>query len=204
MSCKIALSKSSFNLLTKSNQSTKTHFPESISFTSQFTESRISIRNSPIGPQRRARPGVKAALHGPPAECEEEEEYSLYELLGIGESGRTLSDIKKAYKEMARKYHPDVSPPDRVDEYTRRFIMVKQAYDILSNPQRRASYDRDLSQGLKSFVFSATKSYKYDKKMEEKREWKIRWQSQLDELKTKSKNSSKDRMSWGARMRAQT
>ncbi|KAL8058004.1 hypothetical protein ABFX02_04G220700 [Erythranthe guttata] len=167
---------------------------------SQFTESRISIRNSPIGPPRRARPEVKAALHGPPAECVEEEEYSLYELLGIGESGSTLSDIKKAYKEMARKYHPDVSPPDRVDEFTRRFIMVKQAYDILSNPERRASYDRDFSQGFKGYAFSARKSYKYDQKMEEKREWKIRWQSQLDELKKKkSKNSSKDRMSWGAR-----
>ncbi|KAL9171610.1 hypothetical protein ABFS82_04G220700 [Erythranthe guttata] len=202
MSCKFAPSnaKSPFNIFTKSNESTKTHFPEAISFTSQFTESRISIRNSPIGPPRRARPEVKAALHGPPAECVEEEEYSLYELLGIGESGSTLSEIKKAYKEMARKYHPDVSPPDRVDEFTRRFIMVKQAYDILSNPEKRASYDRDLSQGFKGFAFSAGKPYKYDyQKMEEKREWKIRWQTQLDELKKKSKNSSK-----GARMRAQT
>ena len=65
---------------------------------------------------------------------------SLYEVLGIGESVSSVSDIKKAYKKMARKYHPDVSAPDRVDENTRRFIMVKEAYETLSNPHRKALY----------------------------------------------------------------
>ncbi|XP_010246711.1 PREDICTED: chaperone protein dnaJ 20, chloroplastic-like isoform X2 [Nelumbo nucifera] len=72
---------------------------------------------------------------------------SFYELLGISESG-TFSEIKQAYKQLARKYHPDVSPPDRIDEYTRRFIQIQEAYEVLSDPSSRALYDRDLAMGL--------------------------------------------------------
>lgn len=81
------------------------------------------------------------------------ETESFYDLLGISESG-TLSEIKKAYKQLARKYHPDVSPADRIDEYTQRFILVQQAYETLSDPQTRALYDRDLSTGF-HYNFSA-------------------------------------------------
>ena len=72
---------------------------------------------------------------------------SFYELLGISEEG-SFDEIKKAYKQLARKYHPDVSPPDRTEEYTRRFIEVQEAYEILSDPRLRAIYDRDLARGL--------------------------------------------------------
>lgn len=80
---------------------------------------------------------------------------SFYELLGISESV-SLSEIKQAYKQMARKYHPDVSPPDLAAEYTRRFIRVQEAYETLSDPGRRAMYDRDLARGL-HLAFSARK-----------------------------------------------
>ena len=72
---------------------------------------------------------------------------TMYQVLGIAENVSNFSDIKKAYKQMARKYHPDVSPPDRVDDYTRRFIMVHEAYQTLSNPQTRAHYDTELAFG---------------------------------------------------------
>lgn len=85
---------------------------------------------------------------------------SLYNLLGIPESG-TLPEIKQAYKQLARKYHPDVSPPDRVEEYTKQFIRVQQAYETLSDPRRRAMYDRDMSKGL-HLAFSARKRYQND------------------------------------------
>ncbi|RRT53711.1 hypothetical protein B296_00049660, partial [Ensete ventricosum] len=78
---------------------------------------------------------------------------SFYEMLGIPESG-SFDDIKKAYKQMALKYHPDVSPPDLADEYTRRFIEVQEAYETLSDPRLRALYDRDLARGL-HLAFSA-------------------------------------------------
>eukprot|EP00262_Sarcandra_glabra_P005419 TRINITY_DN16_c0_g1_i1.p1 TRINITY_DN16_c0_g1~~TRINITY_DN16_c0_g1_i1.p1 ORF type:complete len:198 (+),score=10.58 TRINITY_DN16_c0_g1_i1:186-779(+) len=127
-------------------------------------------------------------------------QQSFYELLGISESVG-MSEIKQAYKQMARKYHPDVSPPDQTKEYTMRFIQVQEAYETLSDPMTRAVYDRNLARGL-HFAFSARK--RYDEGMEERGEWKIRWQDQMAELKRRSMNKdSEDNMSWGARMRMQ-
>ncbi|MED6130784.1 hypothetical protein PIB30_003805 [Stylosanthes scabra] len=131
-------------------------------------------------------------------------ELTFYELLGISESG-SLMEIKQAYKQLARKYHPDVSPPGRVEEYTKRFIRVQEAYETLSDPTRRAMYDSDMARGV-HFAFNARRSYHHRDQVEHKREWKSRWQSQLSELKrrSRSKSMSKDEggnMSWAARMR---
>ncbi|XP_073138171.1 chaperone protein dnaJ 20, chloroplastic-like [Henckelia pumila] len=94
---------------------------------------------------------------------------TLYQVLGIAENG-TVSEMKKAYREMARKYHPDVSAPEMREEHTRRFIMARKAYQTLSDPQSRDLYDRNLATGKQG--------------TEEERGywWRIRWQAQLDEL----------------------
>ncbi|XP_057957461.1 chaperone protein dnaJ 20, chloroplastic-like [Malania oleifera] len=128
---------------------------------------------------------------------------TFYDLLDIPESG-TLLQIKQAYKQLARKYHPDVSPPDRVEEYTQRFIRVQEAYETLSDPRRRAVYDRNMARGL-HLAFSARKRCYADEGMEESMdEWKERWQGQLSELKRRSmQKDSAGSMSWGARMRRQ-
>ncbi|OWM76777.1 chaperone protein dnaJ 20, chloroplastic-like [Punica granatum] len=128
---------------------------------------------------------------------------TFYELLGIPETG-TLPEIKQAYKQLARKYHPDVSPPDRVEEHTRRFIRVLEAYETLSDPRRRALYDRNMAKGL-HLAFSARRSSsKFDEGFEDKSEWKSQWQSQISELKRRTiHKSSRGNMSWGARMRRQ-
>lgn len=86
-------------------------------------------------------------------------QMSFYDLLGIPKSG-TLPEIKQAYKQLARKYHPDVSPPDRMEEYTQRFIRVQEAYETLSDPRTRALYDRDMARGL-HLAFSAKRRYPY-------------------------------------------
>ncbi|KAK7359296.1 hypothetical protein VNO77_01249 [Canavalia gladiata] len=129
------------------------------------------------------------------------EELSFYQLLGIPESG-SLMEIKHAYKQLARKYHPDVSPPGRIEEYTKRFIQVQEAYETLSDPTRRAMYDRDMANGIR-FAFNARR--RHDQVVEQKSEWKARWQSQLSELKkrSKSKDAAGGNMSWAARMRQQ-
>ncbi|KAK6161710.1 hypothetical protein DH2020_005091 [Rehmannia glutinosa] len=125
---------------------------------------------------------------------------SFYELLGIPQTG-SLVEIKQAYKQLARKYHPDVSPPGRVEEYTQTFIRVQEAYETLSDPRSRELYDRDMAKGL-HLAFTARRRSKFDEQMEEKGEWKNRWQSQLSELKRRSvQKDSDDNMSWGARMR---
>ncbi|KAJ7979184.1 Chaperone protein DnaJ [Quillaja saponaria] len=127
-------------------------------------------------------------------------ELSFYELLGIPESG-SLLEIKQAYKQLARKYHPDVSPPGRVEEYTKRFIRVQEAYETLSDLRRRAMYDKDMARGLQ-LAFSARRRYNEDEIFEERDEWKNRWEAQVSELKRRSMNQDEgENMSWGARMR---
>ncbi|CAI0405235.1 unnamed protein product, partial [Linum tenue] len=110
--------------------------------------------------------------------CTAAAEMSLYDMLGIPESV-SLRDIKMAYKQLARKYHPDVSPPDRVEEYTQRFIRVQEAYETLSDPRQRALYDRDMARGF-HLAFSARRhsSYHDDEEIGERGDWRNQWQSQ--------------------------
>lgn len=59
-----------------------------------------------------------------------------YELLGINQ-GASEDEIKKAYRKMSRKYHPDIAGP----EFENKFKEVNKAYEILSDPQKRQMYD---------------------------------------------------------------
>src|SRR5512142_1174065 len=62
-----------------------------------------------------------------------------YEVLGI-QRNATEAEIKKAFKKMAMKFHPDRNPDDKSAED--KFKEAKEAYDILSEPQKRAAYDQ--------------------------------------------------------------
>ncbi|QEH34485.1 Curved DNA-binding protein [Aquisphaera giovannonii] len=62
-----------------------------------------------------------------------------YEVLGVARDA-TPDAIKKAYRAMARKHHPDVNPGDKAAE--KKFKEVQQAYDVLSDPEKKALYDR--------------------------------------------------------------
>lgn len=62
----------------------------------------------------------------------------LYLVLGL-ERGATLNDIKRAYKRLARKYHPDINPGDRMA--AAQFRQIAEAYETLSDPDRRRRYD---------------------------------------------------------------
>ena len=62
-----------------------------------------------------------------------------YKTLGVGKSA-TADEIKKAYRKLARKHHPDVNPGDKKAED--RFKDINEAYEVLSDPGKRARYDQ--------------------------------------------------------------
>jgi curved DNA-binding protein len=62
-----------------------------------------------------------------------------YKILGINKSA-SESDIKKAYRKMARKHHPDVNPDDK--EAERKFKEANEANEVLSDPEKRKKYDK--------------------------------------------------------------
>jgi molecular chaperone DnaJ len=62
-----------------------------------------------------------------------------YELLGVARDASD-ADIKRAYRQLARQYHPDANPDD--PEAEARFKEIARAYETLCDPQRRANYDR--------------------------------------------------------------
>lgn len=65
-------------------------------------------------------------------------ELDFYVILGV-ERAATVSEVKRAYKRLARRYHPDINPGDREAEAF--FRLVTQAYETLCDPGRRQEYD---------------------------------------------------------------
>ena len=67
------------------------------------------------------------------------EKRDYYEVLGVGKNANA-DEIKKAYRKAAIKYHPDKNPGDK--EAEEKFKEAAEAYDVLSNPDKRARYDQ--------------------------------------------------------------
>lgn len=61
-----------------------------------------------------------------------------YEVLGVAR-GASRDDIKRAYRRLARKYHPDVSKEENAEA---RFKEMKEAYEVLKDPEKRSAYDQ--------------------------------------------------------------
>lgn len=67
------------------------------------------------------------------------EKRDYYEVLGVDKNASD-ADIKKAFRKLARKYHPDVNPGDKDAEA--KFKEINEAYDVLSNAEKRQQYDQ--------------------------------------------------------------
>ena len=84
----------------------------------------------------------------------------FYVVLGVPRTA-TVMDMKRAYRKLARRFHPDINPGDEVAAL--RFKEITEAYETLSDPERRRRYDllgyqpeaADASTGFEGFDFSA-------------------------------------------------
>ncbi|MFH1782296.1 MAG: molecular chaperone DnaJ [Candidatus Omnitrophota bacterium] len=72
-----------------------------------------------------------------------------YEILGI-EKSVSVDDVKKAYRSLALKHHPDRVEPDKKKEAEARFKDISEAYAVLSDPQKRSQYDQFGHAGIDS------------------------------------------------------
>ena len=63
---------------------------------------------------------------------------SLYETLGVSENA-SADEIKKSYRKLARKYHPDINKEESAVE---KFKEINAAYEVLSDPEKKAQYDQ--------------------------------------------------------------
>ncbi|MEM9003391.1 MAG: J domain-containing protein [Cyanobacteria bacterium P01_F01_bin.86] len=63
---------------------------------------------------------------------------NYFELLGVTQEA-SLEDIKRAYRQLARKYHPDLNPGDK--EAEEQFKVLGEAYEVLSDPEKRSQYE---------------------------------------------------------------
>ena len=64
-----------------------------------------------------------------------------YKILGVSKTAGD-AELKKAFKAQARKYHPDMHPEAKKAEMTEKFKDINEAYEVLSDKQKRAIYDQ--------------------------------------------------------------
>eukprot|EP01018_Ginkgo_biloba_P020863 Gb_01234 [translate_table: standard] len=120
---------------------------------------------------------------------------TLYEVLSVGQNVG-LGEIKSAYRQMARVYHPDVCPAAEREECSKMFLQIQEAYETLSDPLLRADYDyrlRTLSTAMEFNSYASTRQRCKKLGMDQ-------WKEQLENLERRSACTSV-RNTWGARMR---
>ncbi|KAI3715780.1 hypothetical protein L6452_22767 [Arctium lappa] len=115
---------------------------------------------------------------------------NFYELLSLSSNKAGAQEIKRAYRTLALKYHPDVYHDE---DATKTFVLLQTAYKTLVDPESREEYDRTLRYRESGHVCVACKIT--DHVGEERR-----WEGQIAELRKRSSNHKEG--SWGSRVRS--
>ena len=76
---------------------------------------------------------------------------NYYEILGLRPAA-TQDEIRRAYRVLARRFHPDVNPGEKSGE---KFKLVAHAYNILSDPNKRAAYDLEIETAIRNFAHAS-------------------------------------------------
>lgn len=83
----------------------------------------------------------------------------FYKTLGVSKNS-SQEEVRKAFKKLARKYHPDVNQGDKSAE--EKFKNISEAYDVLSDPKKRSQYDTFGSEGPQGFPGGGSYTYTQD------------------------------------------
>ncbi|KAJ3691247.1 hypothetical protein LUZ61_020411 [Rhynchospora tenuis] len=112
----------------------------SLTFSSQTSMAALPTQN-----KHRTRTTVTcAATAAPPRSASRSISSStLYDVLGI-QSGATYREIKAAYRRLVLEFHPDIVPAEQKADSASEFIRIHDAYATLSDPDKKASYDRGM------------------------------------------------------------
>ncbi|GAQ78754.1 chaperone DnaJ-domain superfamily protein [Klebsormidium nitens] len=151
---------------------------------------------------RRALPGARASAAGAALPAADEK-WALYEALGIARDVG-LGEVKSAYRQLARRYHPDVCPAEEKTACVIKFIEIQNAYEVLLDPAQRAMYDYEQTHYTKARRNASGIGRPWEKKRrpwenfgvhdwqsgaekeETLRDWRSGWNDQLSGLKQRA------------------
>ncbi len=94
-----------------------------------------------------------------------------YAVLGVGRDAKQ-SEIKEAYRARALECHPDRASDDQKEAAKDEFLRVRKAFDVLSDPQRRAAYDANGREGAEDSARNGTSTTVRPRKQSFKEQWR--------------------------------
>lgn len=110
---------------------------------------------------------------------------TMYEVLAVGETAGP-EEIKAAYRRAARRWHPDACPGG-----AEQFMLAREAYEVLSDPERRRGYDIQLRCGGADAGYRAARRAGF-----------ADWEAQLAGLQWRAAERRAGRETWGSKMRS--
>lgn len=128
---------------------------------------------------------IRAAATSTVASGRGEDDY--YKVLSLDRAGEVgAEEIRRAYRRLALRYHPDACPPSRRAESTRLFLQLRRAYETLSDPALRVRYDAELMMRVRRPASAARPAAEEDASSSSSSLARDVWEAQLRTLRARS------------------